>query len=72
MRSPVRKPRNTKSYEDLSRCLFGNPRQVNRVKNYVEIDVRGLHVQKKADNVYLLENQTALDVSGRIISSGKN
>lgn len=39
--------------------------------NYVEIDITGLNVIKGRDGVYVIPNETALDLTNRIISTGK-
>jgi len=61
-----------KTCGQLSRCFFGNPFQGKKVENYVEIDVKGLNVQKGRDGVYVVPGDKPLDLTGRITGSGKN
>jgi len=48
-------------------------RTPNRYKytHYVEIDVFGLNVVQGRDGVFVIPNNNSLDISGRIVSSGK-
>ena len=62
----------TKSCAQLSRCFIGQPFQGNKFKNYVEIDVTGLNVQKGRDGVFVIPNDGPLDLTNRIISTGAN
>ncbi|BBK14982.1 hypothetical protein OIPHN330_58510 (plasmid) [Citrobacter freundii] len=62
----------TKTCAQLSRCFFGNPFQGNKVQNYIEIDVRGLDVQKGREGVYVIPGDKPLDLSSRIIGGGRN
>ena len=39
--------------------------------HYIEIDVSGLNVIQGRDGVYVIPNEEALDLTGRIINSGK-
>ena len=39
--------------------------------NFVEIDVKGLEVVKGRSGVYVIPNEGPLDITGRIIRSGK-
>ena len=62
----------SKTCAQLSRCFFGNPFQGKKVENYIEIDVRGLNVQKGRDGVYVVPGDKPLDLINRITDSGKN
>jgi hypothetical protein len=62
----------TKTCDQLSRCFLGVPWAGRRFTNYVEIDVTGLNVVKGRDGVFVIPNQGPLDLTGRIVSSGKN
>ncbi|WP_444889778.1 HYD1 signature containing ADP-ribosyltransferase family protein [Microbulbifer sp. DLAB2-AA] len=62
----------SKTCAQLSRCFFGNPFQGRKVENYIEIDVRGLNVQKGRDGVYVVPGDKPLDLTNRITGSGKN
>ena len=61
----------TKSPAQLSRKFIGNPYQGRKYDFYVEIDVTGLNVKYGRENVYVINSQTPLDVSNRIVSYGK-
>ncbi len=61
----------TKTTGQLSAKFFGIPWLKKRVSNYVEIDVSDLPVKKGREGVYLVPNEEPLDISKRIISSGK-
>jgi hypothetical protein len=39
--------------------------------NYVEIDVGGLNVIKGREGVFVVPSEMPLDLTGRIVSSGK-
>ncbi|WP_044617279.1 HYD1 signature containing ADP-ribosyltransferase family protein [Gynuella sunshinyii] len=62
----------TKSCAQLSRCFIGQPFQGNKFKNYVEVDVKGLNVQKGRDGVFVIPNDKPLDLTNRIRGSGAN
>lgn len=62
----------TMTCAQLSRCSIGQPFQGNKFKNYVEIDVTGLNVQKGRNGVFVILNDKPLDLVNRILSSGAN
>jgi len=62
----------TKTGGQLSRCFIGQPFQGNKFKNYVEIDVTGLTVQKGREGVFVIPNDKSLDLTGRIVNHGAN
>jgi hypothetical protein len=62
----------TRSGSSLSREFLGLPFQGRRFSNYVEIDVNGLNVIQGRSGVFVVPNESPLDLVGRIISSGKN
>jgi len=62
----------SKTSGQLSRQFFGIPFLTKRVSHYIEIDVSGLNVVKGRDGVYLVPNNNPLDLSGRIVRTGKN
>ena len=61
----------TKTPAQLSRSFIGNPFQGTKYEFYVEIDVTGLIVNYGRENVYVINGNTPLDVSNRIVSYGK-
>ena len=42
-----------------------------KYSNYVEIDVSGLNVTKGRDGVFVIPNESPLDLTGRIVNYGK-
>ncbi len=46
------------------------PFQGKKFTHYVEVDVTDLNVVKGRDGVYVIPGDEALDLTGRIISSG--
>lgn len=60
------------SCAQLSRCFLGQPFQGSRFTNYVEIDVTGLDVIKGRPGVFVNPSETPLDLTGRIVSWGRN
>nr|WP_227560797.1 HYD1 signature containing ADP-ribosyltransferase family protein [Acinetobacter bereziniae] len=62
----------TKTCAQLSRCFINMPFQGNKFSNYLEIDVTGLNVTKGRDGVYVILNNKPLDISNRIVRTGKN
>lgn len=62
----------SKTSGQLSRQFFGIPFLTKRVSHYIEIDVSGLNVVKGRDGVHLVPNDNPLDLSGRIVRTGKN
>ena len=61
----------TRTLPQLSYDFLGIPFQGLRFTNYVEIDVTGLNVLEGRPGVFVVPGQSALDVSGRIVSSGR-
>lgn len=57
----------------LVQRLFGVPRRAgyNKTTHFVEIDVTGLNITKGRDNVFVHLSNTPLDISSRIVRSGK-
>ncbi len=62
----------TKTNAQLSRKFLNMPFQGKQFKNYVEVDVTDLPVKKGRDGVFVIPNETPLDLTGKIISSGSN
>lgn len=60
------------SCAQLSRCFLGQPFQGSRFTNYVEIDVTGLDIIKGRPGVFVNPSETPLDLTGRIVSWGRN
>ncbi|HVU09418.1 MAG TPA: HYD1 signature containing ADP-ribosyltransferase family protein [Verrucomicrobiae bacterium] len=55
----------------LSRQFLGQPFQGAKYTSYIEIDVSGLNVIQGRPGVFVIPGETPLDLTGRIISSGK-
>jgi len=62
----------TKTPAQLSRAFFGHPFLGQRCTHYVEIDVSHLHVRLGRQGIHVVPNDQPLDVSRRIVRSGKN
>lgn len=60
----------TMSPAQLSRAFVNNPFQGARYTNYVAIDVTGLNVVQGRPGVFVVPNETPLDLTGRIVGSG--
>jgi HYD1 signature containing ADP-ribosyltransferase len=60
-----------KTPAQLSRALLGQPFQGRRFTHYLEIDITGLMVVHGRGNIFVIPNDTALDLVGRIVRSGK-
>ncbi len=60
----------TKTLGQLSKAFIGIPYQGRKFSHYVEIDVTGLKVVKGRNGVYVVPNETALNLTGRIVSHG--
>lgn len=54
----------------LSRAFINNPFQGSRYTNYLAIDVSGLNVVMGRPGVFVVPNETPLDLTGRIVGSG--
>lgn len=61
----------TRTSAELSRDFLGQPFQGRRFTNYVEIDASGLGAVQGRAGVYVIPNQVPLDLTGRLLSSGK-
>jgi Pretoxin HINT domain/HYD1 signature containing ADP-ribosyltransferase len=59
------------SIYQLAQRLYGMPWKAPSVQYYVIVDLDGLTVSADAPHVFHVPNTTALDVSKRIVSSGK-
>ncbi|WP_276203561.1 HYD1 signature containing ADP-ribosyltransferase family protein [Paenibacillus fonticola] len=60
----------TKTPAQLAKQFINVPNKY-KYTHYVEIDVSGLEVIKGRDGVFVIPNETALDLIGRIVRSGK-
>jgi hypothetical protein len=60
----------TKTPAQLSRAFLGQPFQGARFTHFVEIDVTGLNVVQGRPGVFVIPNESPLDLTGRIVSSG--
>ncbi|WP_345817842.1 HYD1 signature containing ADP-ribosyltransferase family protein (plasmid) [Paraburkholderia sp. PREW-6R] len=54
----------------LSRAFINNPFQGARYTNFVAVDVSGLNVIQGRPGVFVIPNETPLDLTGRIVGSG--
>lgn len=61
----------TKTSAQLSREFLGQPFQGAKYTHYLEIDVSDLNVIQGRPGVFVIPGETSLDLTGRIISSGK-
>ena len=61
----------TKTPAQLSKAFLNLPYLGRRFTNYVAIDVTGLKVEKGRDGVFVIPNAEALDLTSRIVGSGK-
>lgn len=61
----------TRTPAELSRDFLGQPFQGKRFTHYVEIDATGLGAVEKRSGVYVIRNDVPLDLTGRLLSSGK-
>ena len=62
----------TKTNAQLSREFIGIPFQGRNFKNYIKIDVTGLPLKKGRDGVFVVPNNTPLNLKNRIIDTGSN
>nr|WP_167358906.1 HYD1 signature containing ADP-ribosyltransferase family protein [Streptomyces curacoi] len=64
----------TKTPGQLSYAFVRVPWAGHKFSHYIEIDVRGLEVMRSVErpDVYVIPNQGALDLTGRIVSHGKS
>ena len=65
-------PPGTRTGNQLSSDFLGIPFQGSKFKNYVEVNTKGLNVKKGREGVYVVPNNAALDISKRLIGSGRN
>lgn len=61
----------TKTPAQLSREFLGQPFQGSRFTHYVEIDATGLGAVQGRTGVYVIPNEAPLDLTGRLLSSGR-
>ena len=61
----------TRTLSELSYDFLRNPFQGNRFTHYVEIDATGLGAVQGRTGVYVIPNETPLDLTGRLLGSGK-
>jgi len=62
----------SKTPAQLSRQFINNPFQGQRYTNFIEIDIKGLNVVQGRAGVFVVPNETPLDLTNRIVSSGVN
>ncbi|WP_371660652.1 HYD1 signature containing ADP-ribosyltransferase family protein [Streptomyces sp. NBC_00280] len=62
----------TKRPGQLSAAFYRVPWLGRKVSHYISIDVRGLDVRKGRDGVFYVLNSEPLDLTGRIVGSGRN
>lgn len=60
------------SLGQLASNIYGDSRKLNGITHFVEIDVTGLNVTEPRKNTFRVANTGELDVSDRIVSSGKS
>lgn len=60
-----------KSPSQLSREFLGRPFHGDRFTHFVEVDVRGLGAVQGRPGVYVVPNDVPLDLTARLLSSGK-
>ncbi|PGM57893.1 hypothetical protein CN946_06420 [Bacillus sp. AFS053548] len=60
----------TKTPAQLAKKFINVPNKY-KYTHYVEIDVTGLEVIQGRDGVFVIPNETPLDLAGRIVRSGK-
>ncbi len=65
-------PPGTRTPAELSRDFIGQPFQGQKYTHYIEVDVTDLGVVKGRDGVFVIPGDTPLDVSNRVITTGKN
>jgi hypothetical protein len=61
----------TKTPAQLSKAFINNPYQGKKFNHFVAINVEGLEVTQGRPGVYVIRNTTPLDVSTRIVGSGR-
>ncbi|HEJ7077048.1 TPA: RHS domain-containing protein [Serratia marcescens] len=60
------------SLGQVAHNLYGDSRKINSITHYVEIDVTGLDVSEPRPNTFRVANTGNLDISKRIVKSGKS
>lgn len=60
------------SLGQVANNLYGDSRKINSISHYVEIDVTGLDVSEPRKNTFRIANNGNLDISNRIVKSGKS
>jgi hypothetical protein len=63
-------PAGKMSLGQLSSRLFRVPWNTRKLTNFVGVDVTGLGAREVAPNIWLVDGESALDVTGRIVGSG--
>ncbi|NQX85045.1 MAG: hypothetical protein HRT67_03945 [Flavobacteriaceae bacterium] len=56
----------------VSRRLFGVPWNGRKLQHFIQIETKGLKVIQTNNHIYLINNTSSLNISKRIISSGKS
>ena len=62
----------SKSNGQLSREFYATPWKYRQTSHYLEIDTNGLNVIKGREGVYLVPNESSLDITNRIVNYGEN
>ncbi|MEV6655401.1 HYD1 signature containing ADP-ribosyltransferase family protein [Streptomyces sp. NPDC051219] len=62
----------TKTLGQLSAAFLRVPWAGRKFTHYIEIDVRGLDVVEGRPGVFVIPNSGPLDLTGRIVGSGRN
>lgn len=62
----------SKSNGQLSREFYATPWKYKQTSHYLEIDTNGLNVIKGREGVYLVPNESSLDITNRIVNYGEN
>ena len=62
----------SKSNGQLFREFYATPWKYKQTSNYLEIDTNGLNVIKGREGVYLVPNESSLDITNRIVNYGEN
>ncbi|HAU5719447.1 TPA: hypothetical protein JD344_12780 [Serratia marcescens] len=60
------------SLGQVAHNLYGDSRKINSITHYVEIDVTGLDVSEPRPNTFRVASTGNLDISKRIVKSGKS
>ena len=62
----------SKSNGQLSREFYATPWKYKQTSHYLEIDTNGLNVIKGREGVYLVPNESSLDITNRVVNYGEN